>query len=201
VAKLVCLAWLISYLFDVSLLAALLPDVLFNWTPFLELISGPEETSQRSHQQGMFHFVQATICVDDMCLPSTTQSIMYGAADPGSCDTLLDSIDNNLDQDIFIAGRTQSQSLISGSSVASCLDPVAEGYAGYVTRFDNGVILWNRFIFGNFFETPGTLEQVIKLPWVGLSRSAAAFDTTIYTEFVGFLVKMTTSDYIGMMSA
>ena len=81
-------------------------------------------------------FVKAQACSGDFCFPTVNTALFFGNNDRANCHTLLDSIDTDMNTDIFIAGRTQSMSLIRGGSYVSCLDTSLTGqFAGYVTRF------------------------------------------------------------------
>jgi hypothetical protein len=134
-------------------------------------------------------------------VPDAATPLMFGNDDPGSCPTLLDAIDTDLTANIFIAGRTSSITLTSGVTTVACLDP-EEGYAGYVTSYTDQAISWSKYFFGNYVynPAPSDLDLVEAMPWVGLSRTAIPSGvTTIETNFVGFLVQMTTADFVGLL--
>ena len=120
----------------------------------------------------LFQSVQAQACSGNMCYPTVNTQLYFGNNDRGNCHTLLDMIETDMWNDMFIVGRTQSISLMRGGTVNyGCLSTDLNGeFAGFVTRFSGATKMWSKFFEG----TNG--ENVIKMPWVGLSKSVLAGD-------------------------
>jgi len=85
-------------------------------------------------------------------------------------------------------------SLIRGGNHDACLDQSSSltgVWAGYVTRFSGNQISWSKF-----FEGTEADETVIKVPWVGLSRTYTSGQQNVFKNFVGFFIKYTKSEFI-----
>ena len=72
-----------------------------------------------------------------------------------------------------------------------------------MTKITNGANQWSKFYFGNHYLslTSSELDTVVKVPFVGLSRSRTAGDTSIHTTFVAMSIKMTITEWIAILDA
>jgi hypothetical protein len=139
--------------------------------------------------------VAAQACNGNMCFPTTQTDLMFGNNDRANCHTVLDSIDTDMWTDIFIGGRTQSMSLIRNGNHNACLDTSLTGnWAGYVTRYVGSTISWSKF-----FEGTEADENVVSVPFVGLSRNAGTYDQNLHKVYMGTMIKMVRSEFIVML--
>ena len=126
---------------------------------------------------------------NENCHPWTgaNQEIIYGNDGLLYYTTFVDSTDTDYDNNLFVAGRTQSYKVMYGKTRGS------DYYAGYVTRFTSGALAWAKFVYG---DNDGDQDTVKKIPWVGLSRKAADHTYSMYLDFVAFYLQRKNSDWL-----
>ena len=109
-------------------------------------------------------------CTTGLSLPTPASTIQFGHADPGNCDTLLDSIETDTCSTIWLAGTTKSKSISFSVTEASCYtNPV-----GFVTQMSGSTIQWTKIFDG----MPSESEQVQSVPWIKTSLSSGYADPT-----------------------
>ena len=112
------------------------------------------------------------------------------------CDTYLEEVDVDYNQNIFFTALTKSNRLIHNDwSLGTCTS--WDERAGVVARIDNGALSWNKFIHGNFPDT----DYILGLPWIGLSRSALKHTKGVYINYVAFYVRTSNQDWLFMNDA
>ena len=112
--------------------------------------------------------------------PNTGTEVRFGNSDAYSCNTLLDSVDSNLNTEIYIGGRTQSNRIFNGGN--GCYDSGYNGkYRGYITRFSHTSVVWTKTWD---FTSPDYTKSV---PFVGMSRCARdSCRVSAATHFLSF---------------
>jgi len=86
-------------------------------------------------------------------------------------------------------------SLIRGGSYAYCLDTNINGqFAGYVARFTHTTLQWSKYWEGSEAD-----ENVLQMPWIGLSRSCLVGTYDVYKYFVGVFMKFRYAEFLVML--
>ena len=129
-------------------------------------------------------------------MPWSSTAVIFAPDLSGSCSTVLDSWDIDFNTKIYMGGRTASASSVYNDATLSCHN--ADNMAGYVTLMTSGTATWSKYFIGSYTFTNDNL--VLRVPWVGLSRSAQAHTREVYTDYVAAYIQMTSFDYLIWMA-
>jgi hypothetical protein len=115
----------------------------------------------------------------------------FGAGDSRSCDTVLDSVENNRGSFVYLGGRTRSRNLVEGvdSRHTSCYPDMV----GYIAKFNSGTRNYTKFFHG-----VAGLDKVLDVP---VLRLAGNIDTgaSVYSEYVAGMVRYSGKNIVFML--
>ena len=61
------------------------------------------------------------------------------------------------------------------------------------------MLSWEKYYFGNHDASPA--NEIINVPWVGVSRSALKHVHKTYSNFIAIYIKMTSNNILMMLNA
>ena len=144
----------------------------------------------------MMKEVQGAVCStgNENCSPWDSVALIRGPPPAGVtqvCNVHINSVDIDYDTIVVTGGRTADANRVLGQTTLKCYNG---NYRGFVNKWTNGVLNWEKYIHGHYGSSTG--NGVDGVLWVGLSRSALAHNQAVYSTYMAAYIRMGRQDYV-----